>query len=160
MIFFFFFFFCFFRAAPLAYVDSQARGWVRATAASLCHNNTRLEPRLRPPPWLMARMFSLIIKSLYFHEVKWGFCQASPRFLESGVCVGENLSHEVEGKKQKTTHLYLMFAQPNLENLIFFGGGIWKYSIILLLVFIPFGWHLKCISTLTLQILYKVSYCV
>ena len=33
--FFLFFFFCLFRVTPAAYGSSQARGWIRATAASL-----------------------------------------------------------------------------------------------------------------------------
>ena len=42
------FFFFFFRAVPLAYGDSQGRGIVRATAASLhqSHSNARSEPHL------------------------------------------------------------------------------------------------------------------
>ena len=47
-IFFFFFFFVFFRLPPVAYVGSQARGLIGATAASLrhSHSNARSEPRL------------------------------------------------------------------------------------------------------------------
>ena len=46
----FFFFFLVFRAAPEAYGygGSQARGRNGATAAGLCHSNTRSEPRLWP----------------------------------------------------------------------------------------------------------------
>ena len=53
--FFFSFSFCLFRAAPLAYGSSQARG-ESAAAASLCHShsNTRSEPCLRPTPQLTA----------------------------------------------------------------------------------------------------------
>ena len=42
--------FCIFRAKPVAYGGSQARGWIRTTAASPHHNhsNARSEPRLRP----------------------------------------------------------------------------------------------------------------
>ena len=36
--FFLFFFFCFFRAAPVAYGNSQARGRIRGTAAGLHHS--------------------------------------------------------------------------------------------------------------------------
>ena len=51
-----FFFFLPFRAAPMAYGGSQARGPIGATAAGLhhSHSNTRYEPRLRPTPQLMA----------------------------------------------------------------------------------------------------------
>ena len=58
----FFFFFClfclfaFFRAAPVAYGDSQARGLIGAVAAGLhhSHSNTRSEPHLQPTPLLKA----------------------------------------------------------------------------------------------------------
>ena len=45
-----FYFICLFRAAPSAYGSSQARGQIRASAASLCHShsNTRSEPQLAP----------------------------------------------------------------------------------------------------------------
>ena len=41
-----------FRATPKAYGGSQARGWIRAIAAGLCHsyNNARSEPCLWPIP--------------------------------------------------------------------------------------------------------------
>ena len=53
---FFFFFFAFSRAASTAYGGSQARGPVRAAAASLCqsHSNTGSKLRLRPAPQLRA----------------------------------------------------------------------------------------------------------
>ena len=37
-----FFFFFLFRAAPVAYESSQARGCIRAAAASLHHSNTKI----------------------------------------------------------------------------------------------------------------------
>ena len=40
--FFFFFFFCLFRAFPMAYGDSQARGRIGAVAASLYHSHTNV----------------------------------------------------------------------------------------------------------------------
>ena len=48
--FFFFFFFCLFRAVPLAYGGSQARGWTGVVAADLfdSHSNTRSQPCLWP----------------------------------------------------------------------------------------------------------------
>ena len=60
----FYFIFCFvlfcfaFLAALLAYGNSQARGWNRATAASLCHShsNTGSELHLWPIPQLMAAL--------------------------------------------------------------------------------------------------------
>ena len=46
----------FFRAAPVAYGDSQARGLIGAVPAGLghSHSNARSEPHLRPTPQLMA----------------------------------------------------------------------------------------------------------
>ena len=54
--FFFLFFFGLFRAAPAAYRHSQARGLIRATAASLyhSHSNAGSKPCLPPTPQLMA----------------------------------------------------------------------------------------------------------
>ena len=54
--FLFFFFLVFFRAAPVAYGDSQARGLIGAVSAGLhhSHRNTRSEPGLHPTPQLMA----------------------------------------------------------------------------------------------------------
>ena len=48
--------FFFFRATPEVYGDSQARGPIGATAASLrySHSNAGSEPRLRPTPQVMA----------------------------------------------------------------------------------------------------------
>jgi len=48
----------FFRAVPMAYGGSQARGPVGATAAGLrhSHSNTGSKPRLRPTPQLMAML--------------------------------------------------------------------------------------------------------
>ena len=45
-----------FRAAPMAYESSQAKGRIRATAAGLHHdhNNEGSEPPLPPTPQLMA----------------------------------------------------------------------------------------------------------
>ena len=54
--FFFFFFlvFCLFRAAPMAYGGSQARGPIGAVAASLHHSHAGSEPCLQPTPQLTA----------------------------------------------------------------------------------------------------------
>ena len=40
----FIYLFLLFRAAPVAYVGSQARGLIRATAASLCHSTATPDP--------------------------------------------------------------------------------------------------------------------
>ena len=45
-----YFFFFLFRAIPMAYGGSQARGLIRATAAGLHHSNSRSEPCLQPTP--------------------------------------------------------------------------------------------------------------
>ena len=52
----FLFCFCIFGATPMVYGGSQARGQIRATAASLhhSHSHARSELRLRPKPQLMA----------------------------------------------------------------------------------------------------------
>lgn len=51
-----FFFFFLFRAAPVAYESSQARGQMRAAAAGLhhSHSNYGSEPYLQPMPQLVA----------------------------------------------------------------------------------------------------------
>ena len=51
-------FYNFFRATPMAYGGSQARGLTRATAAghSHSHNNARSEPYLQTTPELMAML--------------------------------------------------------------------------------------------------------
>ena len=41
-----FFIFCLFRAAPVVCGVSQARGLIRATAASLCHGQSNVGSRL------------------------------------------------------------------------------------------------------------------
>ena len=48
--------FCLFRATPIAYGGSQARGPVRAVAAILCqdHSNLGSKPCMQPTPQLMA----------------------------------------------------------------------------------------------------------
>ena len=40
------YFFCLFRAAPIAYGNSQARGWIGAAAASLCHSHSHARSEL------------------------------------------------------------------------------------------------------------------
>ena len=46
----------FFRAAPVTYGSSQARGQIRTVAASLHHSHSNVEsqPRLQPAPQLTA----------------------------------------------------------------------------------------------------------
>ena len=50
------FFFCYFRAAPTAYGDFQARGQIEAVAASLHHSHSNMgsELHLQPIPQLTA----------------------------------------------------------------------------------------------------------
>ena len=54
--FFIFIFISFFRASPVAYGFSQARGRMGATAAGLHHSHSNVgpEPCLRPTPQFMA----------------------------------------------------------------------------------------------------------
>ena len=49
-LFMYLFSFFIFRASPMTYRGSQARGWIRTIAASLCHShsNTRSKPHLQP----------------------------------------------------------------------------------------------------------------
>ena len=56
--FLFFFFFCLFRATPITYGGSQARGQIGDVAAGLHHNHSSAgsELRLRPTPQLMAML--------------------------------------------------------------------------------------------------------
>ena len=55
-VFFFFFFFLHFSAIPVAYLSSQARGWIGATAAGLYHSHSNMgsKPYLWSTPHLMA----------------------------------------------------------------------------------------------------------
>ena len=55
---FIYLFACLFRAAPVAYGGSQARGPIGATAAGLCHShsNTVFEPHLQSIPQLTATL--------------------------------------------------------------------------------------------------------
>ena len=50
---------CVFRAAPVAYGSSWARGQIRAAAAGLhySHSNTRSKPHLQPTAHSNARSF-------------------------------------------------------------------------------------------------------
>ena len=56
--FFFVLFFFLFRAAPLAYGGSQARGRIGPAAASLCHSHSNVGSKLclQPTPQLMATL--------------------------------------------------------------------------------------------------------
>ena len=51
---FFFFFFLLFRATPMAYGGSPARGQIGAVATCLCHSHAGSELCLQPTPQLMA----------------------------------------------------------------------------------------------------------
>ena len=55
---FYFLSFCLFRATPMAYGRSQARGWIGAAPAGLCHShsNARSKLHLQPTPQLMAML--------------------------------------------------------------------------------------------------------
>ena len=47
-----------FRASPVVYRSSQARGWIAAVAAGLPHSNSNVgsKQRLQPTPQLMATL--------------------------------------------------------------------------------------------------------
>ena len=47
-------FFSFYGQTPIAYVSSQARGWIKATAASYSRSNAGSKLCLQPTPRLMA----------------------------------------------------------------------------------------------------------
>ena len=51
---------CLFKATPVAYGGSQARGTIRAVATGLrhSHSNARSEPHLQPTPQLTATLDS------------------------------------------------------------------------------------------------------
>ena len=53
---YYYYYFGSFRAAPVAYGDSQARGWIGAATAGLhrSHSNVGAKPRLWPTPQLTA----------------------------------------------------------------------------------------------------------
>ena len=64
---FLFFFFFFFWTAPMLYGSSQARGWSRAAAASLCHSQRNIESKSHLWPTLQlthgnTRSFNLLSK--------------------------------------------------------------------------------------------------
>ena len=103
------FFFSFFRAPPMAYGGSQARGLTGATAADLRHNhsNARSEPHLQPTPQLMA---TLVLSPL--SEARGGthnlmvpsricFCCTT-----TGIPTNE-LINETPTSSQQETKLYL-----------------------------------------------------
>ena len=53
--FYLFIYFCLFRRPPAAYGSSQARGWIRATAARLtCDSHAKSKPHLWPMPQFTA----------------------------------------------------------------------------------------------------------
>ena len=56
---FYLFIYCLFRAAGAAFGSTQARGQIRAAAASLRHSNTRSKPLLRPTLQLTDRLIPL-----------------------------------------------------------------------------------------------------
>ena len=73
---FFYFLFCLFRDTPTAYGGSQARGRIRAAAASLhhSHSNAGSEPHLQPTSQLMAMPFAatwMDLRIIILSEVAW-----------------------------------------------------------------------------------------
>ena len=70
-----------YRATPMAYGSSQARGWVGATATSIRHNhsNTRSEPSL----WLTAQLIEMAMPDPLNH---WARPRVEP--ASSWILVG------------------------------------------------------------------------
>ena len=75
---FFILFYCLFKATPEAYGNSQARGPVRAAAASLCHShsNSRSEPCLRPTPqrtqrWILNPLSGARDQTCILMDTSW-----------------------------------------------------------------------------------------
>ena len=68
-----FFFFCFFRAAHVAYEDSQARGPFGAPAARLCHSNSNLGSERHMPVYLILIKNSffqiLTLQDILYHSI-------------------------------------------------------------------------------------------
>uniref|UniRef100_A0A8D0KLY3 Transmembrane anterior posterior transformation 1 n=1 Tax=Sus scrofa TaxID=9823 RepID=A0A8D0KLY3_PIG len=102
-------FVCLFKAAPMAYGGSQARGPVRAVAAGLhhSHSNTGSEPRLRPTPQCTATdrtHLSLL------------------RFLSAELTRGYFLEHNEAKYTERRERVYTCLRIPReLEKLMFFG---------------------------------------
>ena len=93
------FFVCFFRAAPEAYGGPQARGQIRATAASLCHShsNARSEPHLDHlhhrswQRWILnplskARSQTGILMGTRWVCYRWATMGTPPSFSVTSLC--------------------------------------------------------------------------
>ena len=80
--FFFFFFFCLFRAIPMAYGGSQARGRIEAIMASLHHSHSNakyltqwMRPGIKPAnSWLLVRFIS----AEPWGEIQWKISNTVP----------------------------------------------------------------------------------
>ena len=96
-------FFFLFQAIPVAYGSSQARGWIGATAASLCqsHSSTRSKLYLWPTPQLGATPRS----STHWERMlgierasSWTMCQVLMPLSHSGTplvcCLNPSFSQE------------------------------------------------------------------
>ena len=68
---YFYLFFWLFRATPMAYGGSQAKGLIRAIAASLCqsHSNVGSEPHLQPTLHKLQNRICNLHCSLQQHQI-------------------------------------------------------------------------------------------
>ena len=79
---FIYFVFCLFRATPIAYGASQARGLIRATAASLCQSYSQLHLQLTPQLTAMPDLKPTEARPGVEPATSWflaGFVSTAPR---------------------------------------------------------------------------------
>ena len=84
LIFLFVLFFFLFRTIPAAYGSSQARGWIWATCAGICHSHMGSKLHLQPTPQLTATLdpFTHWVRTGIKHTSLWivvGFITAKPQ---------------------------------------------------------------------------------
>ena len=119
------FFLSLFRATPAAHGGSQARSWIGATAASLCHSHSyaRSEPRWQSVPQVMATPYPyplieardqtcILMDASHIH-----FCGAmtgAPKFL---YLFGQPMKKNAKIFCWHNSLPYLLFQ--NLNDLIF-----------------------------------------
>ena len=120
--FLFFFVFCHFRPAPVAYGGSQARGRIRAGAASLrhSHSNTRSKPCLWPTPQLTATLDPQPTKrgqgsNLSPHGYKLGSLPLSHKGNTSTVCFELIFLYGVRYRSNVFLFHFAYFQAPFVE---------------------------------------------
>ena len=97
--FFFIFFFFSFRATPVAYGNSQARGWFGAAAAGLCHSHshTGSEPHLWPTATYASAFGSVgslthWVRPRIKPAFSWTLCRVLNPLSPSGNCLKDSFS--------------------------------------------------------------------